>query len=142
MPASRLPPHLDALVRADGGVTLPPEWVHAALTGLVAGAAGLSRRDASPVAPVVHDMLAVLAEADRRVREEPPAFASESHEEPAATLSGMTISVGEAAAQLECSPQYVRLLLRSGQVDGRRAGRPWLVDAASLEDFRHRQGAA
>ncbi|MFH8471975.1 helix-turn-helix domain-containing protein [Streptomyces sp. NPDC018000] len=49
-----------------------------------------------------------------------------------------TVSVAEAAAALECRPEYVRRLARRGDLTAHRLGRrAWAIDRASLDHYRH-----
>jgi hypothetical protein len=59
-----LPLNLAALVQPDGGV-LPAEWVGAVMAGVRTGVRALSVREASEASPLVHDLLATLAEGPR-----------------------------------------------------------------------------
>ena len=45
-------------------------------------------------------------------------------------------SVKEAAALLGCSPGRVRQLLASGRMSGRRVSNVWLVESASVQEFK------
>lgn len=56
--------------------------------------------------------------------------------------STLEISARDAAERLECSPRWVRHLLAAGQISGRQIGRTWLIDATSLEDYRHDRARA
>lgn len=55
-------------------------------------------------------------------------------------VTAMTIK--EAAAELECSPRWVRSLVAAGRLRARRSGRVLLVDAADLDAYRRGQRAA
>ena len=48
------------------------------------------------------------------------------------------ISAAQAAERLGVSPQRVGQLLRARDLDGRKVGRVWLVDAASVAAYRRR----
>lgn len=71
---------------------------------------------------------AAAVEADER-----PTFPNET---PGPAPATVEMDVNEAAALLECSPQYVRALARAGRVRARRASRVWLLDRASLDAYR------
>lgn len=45
-----------------------------------------------------------------------------------------TVATGEAARRLGITPQAVRDRIRAGTLSGRRQGRAWRVDSASLPD--------
>lgn len=47
----------------------------------------------------------------------------------------LAVGVPTAAAMLDCSPKYVRTLVRNGQVTASRAGRKLFIRAAELERF-------
>ncbi|MCH0559082.1 helix-turn-helix domain-containing protein [Streptomyces sp. MUSC 125] len=101
--------HLDARVRTDGG-----ELSTEARRLLVALQAGAEHATAKPVRPA--------------------ATGSTS-----ADLGTVEVTVTEAAALMECSPRWIRSLIKAGRLPARRAGeRLWLVDRAALD--HHRQG--
>jgi hypothetical protein len=45
------------------------------------------------------------------------------------------ITVSEASDLSGYTPQHVRLLIRQGLINARRAGGIWLVEASSLQDY-------
>jgi DNA (cytosine-5)-methyltransferase 1 len=45
------------------------------------------------------------------------------------------LSVNEAAEQLSCSPQYVRKLLRTNELEGAKKGDTWLIPMETLNKF-------
>ena len=49
------------------------------------------------------------------------------------------LTCSEAAAQLSYSTQHVRRLLRSGHLEGVKAGRDWIVSRASVDEFKARR---
>ena len=51
--------------------------------------------------------------------------------------SATSLLVSEVASRLSVSPQRVRALIASGDLDGRFIGRTWFVDPVSLERYRH-----
>lgn len=54
--------------------------------------------------------------------------ADEPAAEPAAAVEPVAwLSVAEAAAQRECSPQLIRRMAREGKLPARRVGHEWLV---------------
>lgn len=57
---------------------------------------------------------------------------------PDSVATAMEVSVGEAAALLGCTAEYVRRLARDGAFTARRIGaRTWAIDRASLDAYRH-----
>jgi excisionase family DNA binding protein len=57
---------------------------------------------------------------------------SEDHQQPT-----VEITVDAVAAVLGCRPRWIRTLLESGRLRGRRVNaRMWLVDAASVDEYR------
>jgi hypothetical protein len=45
------------------------------------------------------------------------------------------ISVSEASELSGYTPQHIRLLIRQGLIDARRAGGIWLIQASSLRSY-------
>ncbi|MER5401662.1 helix-turn-helix domain-containing protein [Streptomyces sp. NPDC002599] len=61
-----------------------------------------------------------------------------SHSAATVATTGAEVSVSEAAALLGCTPEYVRRLARTGALTARRIGaRPWAINRASLDTYRH-----
>jgi excisionase family DNA binding protein len=50
--------------------------------------------------------------------------------------STVELSVADAAELLECSTRWVQRLARRGVITARRIGRTWLLDPASVEQYR------
>ena len=50
------------------------------------------------------------------------------------------ITVKEAASLANFGIEYIRELLRSGQVAGKKFGWQWMVDRQSLEEYLRRRG--
>ncbi|MFI6331906.1 helix-turn-helix domain-containing protein [Micromonospora chersina] len=95
------------------------------------------RADGGAPTAGVRALLYALARAEHDHDQAADRFATETTE---AAGPMVEISTDDAAALLECSPQHVRRLCRSGGVSARRAGRrAWLIDAADLDRYRHRR---
>jgi excisionase family DNA binding protein len=125
-------------VQPDGRVLLSAEWVGGVMAGVPAGVRPLSVREAWQASPLVRDLLATLPKA----REVPACcYGSGSAEAGPVTMS-LTVAVREAASALECSDRWIRALLESGRLGGRKSGGTRLVDAGDLEAFRRRTEAA
>ena len=54
------------------------------------------------------------------------------------SAAGTALTVDQAAVILRVSPGFVRRLLRSGDLEGRKTAGIWLVDRASVVDRRQR----
>lgn len=52
-------------------------------------------------------------------------------------ISAASLLVSEVASRLGVSPQRVRALIASGDLDARFIGRTWFVDPVSLDRYRH-----
>jgi excisionase family DNA binding protein len=46
------------------------------------------------------------------------------------------LSTGEAASMIGCTPQHLRLLIRTGRLKGTRVGRAWVVRDSDLREFQ------
>jgi excisionase family DNA binding protein len=124
------------------------------LRAVVLGLREQVRRDGGAIAPEMERLLYGLHEANCRYDEaEAEALheATEGHQapevEPASTCAcgsgrACCVIVAEASGLLDCSPSWVRFLARRGVLQATRAGRDWLIDRASLEDYRHGKGRA
>lgn len=51
------------------------------------------------------------------------------------------LTAPEAAVRLGCSVQYVRRLLRSSKLHGRKMGRDWLLEESEIEQLVAIRGA-
>jgi len=51
-------------------------------------------------------------------------------------MTNQYISVKEASESLNCSEQYVRQLLRHGEISGERISSRWIVASESVQDYR------
>ncbi|WP_262015650.1 helix-turn-helix domain-containing protein [Micromonospora sp. Mcm103] len=95
------------------------------------------RTDGGAPTAALRALLYALARGEHHHDQAADRFATETPN-PAGRI--VEISTDDAAALLECSPQHVRRLCRSGGVSARRAGRrAWLIDAADLDRYRHRR---
>lgn len=54
-------------------------------------------------------------------------------------MSGQYLSVKESAEMLDCSEQYVRKLLRYGDLSGEKISSRWLVASESISEYRGKQ---
>jgi DNA (cytosine-5)-methyltransferase 1 len=57
-------------------------------------------------------------------------------------MSSQYLSVKETSELLECSEQYVRKLLRYGEISGERISSRWIVASESLDQYRCKGGDA
>ncbi|MES9804976.1 helix-turn-helix domain-containing protein [Streptomyces cinereoruber] len=126
------------LLRADGAVVVPAEVAGEVLRALVRDLTARIRADGGEVSPAVRRLLYALHEAAQHPGTAP---ASSGPGTPPAAPATVELTAPEAAYLLECSPEYVRRLARTGRVLGRRAGRVWLIDPASLDSYRKGQAA-
>lgn len=119
------------MVRPDGAVVVPAELVGPVLGALVRDLTARVRSSGAPVSPGVQELLYALHEGQQRAENPlpPNGFANEpaGHQVDRVDL----VTVADAAHRLGRSEQWVRTLLRRGQLTGRRAGRAWLVDPTS-----------
>jgi DNA (cytosine-5)-methyltransferase 1 len=51
-------------------------------------------------------------------------------------MAGQYFSVKEASEILRCSEQYVRQLLRYGEISGEKISSRWIVASESVQDYR------
>ncbi|MBT2450932.1 helix-turn-helix domain-containing protein [Streptomyces sp. ISL-43] len=119
------------LVRPDGAVLVPAAVAGEVLRALVRDLTARVRADGGEVSPAVRRLLYALHAADEQHQQ-----ASSAAGTPAVAPATVELTAQQAAALLECSPEYARRLARSGRLRARRAGPVWLVDAASLEAYR------
>ncbi|MFR0359083.1 helix-turn-helix domain-containing protein [Streptomyces sediminimaris] len=91
------------------------------------------RTDGLPLSARTVAVLRQLHDAAERPAGQPTAdVGSEDHPTPTVELA-----VVEAARRLGCRPRWIRTLLESGRLRGRRVHpRMWLVDEASLDELR------
>jgi excisionase family DNA binding protein len=134
-------PELAGLVQPDGTFVVPDNLANDVLRRLVRDMHNEARGlgvIATPAAQRLLDGLYEAAERHRRpLAEADPAFAKESE---SAGSSTVELTVTDTAGRLECSEQWVRQLARRGRITGRRIGRTWLLDAASVESYRTTRG--
>lgn len=131
-PIRRIPAP-EALLQPDGSVVIPPAVAGHVLRALVRDLTARVAADGGRLAPGVQRVLFALHAA---AQQPVPVQGCDTASVP---VSGGTIglTVDQAAAVLECSPQWVRHLLAAGRLDGHRAGaRLWLVDPDSLDAYR------
>ncbi|MFP8882617.1 helix-turn-helix domain-containing protein [Streptomyces mangrovi] len=133
-------PGIGRLLRPDGSVTVPAAVAGDVLRALVRDLTARVRADGGEVSPGVRALLYALHTAAQHA-DRPAASATGTTPAPTATVT--EIPVGEAAALLGCTPEYVRRLARDGIIPARRIGaRTWAIDRAALEDYRHGRHAA
>ncbi|MEU2719738.1 helix-turn-helix domain-containing protein [Streptomyces smyrnaeus] len=131
------------LALADGSIIIPPAVAGDVLRALVRDLTARVRADGGEIAPDVRRLLYALHDAvqrtDRRTEIE---HSSDNGTAPPPTATVAEVSVDEAAALLECTPEYVRRLVRRGTLTARRLGaRAWAINRAALEHYRHGTGA-
>lgn len=128
---------LAGLVRLDGSVTVPAAVTGEVLRRLVRDMHNEARGRGVVATPAARRLLDALYEAAERhrqpVAEADPSFANESA---SAGSSIVELTVTDTAERLARSEQWVRQLARRGHLAGRRIGRMWLLDAASVESYR------
>jgi excisionase family DNA binding protein len=126
--------HPTAAVRSlpDGSVIVPPRLAGAVYRILVRDLAQHIRADGGGPTVAVRQLVYALARAEQLHTED--RFANEP---PPAASSTVETSTAEAAALLGCSAKHVRQLCRAGRIQGRRLGRAWLIDTASLDAYRY-----
>lgn len=134
-------PELAGLVQPDGSVTVPAAVAGEVLRRLVRDMHNelcSTGGRPSPAARRLLDALYVAAERYRRpVAEADPSFVEESE---SAGSSTVELTVADVVERLACSAQWVTTLARRGRITGRRIGRTWLLDAASVESYRNTRG--
>lgn len=118
-------------------VDVPDELAGWVLNSILRDLAGRVRRDGGTVSPDAQRLLYRLHEADQR--RSTTGIGSHPTERPTV---GAAVTVTEAAQQMECRPEWVRHLCRTGRLDARRSGGVWLIDPDSLTTYRRPQGAA
>ena len=134
-------PPLRRVRRLDGSVLVPAGAAAEMLRVLVVGLTEIARRDGGEVSAGMHRLLYALHDAaeqhDQRTAAPVPAPAGAATGSDPNTRASVDLSIDEAAARLECSPRWVRQLVSTGRIQGRRAGqRAWLVDADDFERYR------
>ncbi|MFJ7590824.1 helix-turn-helix domain-containing protein [Streptomyces sp. NPDC097617] len=123
----------------DGSVVIPPAVAGDVLRALVRDITVRIRADGGEVGPGVRRLLYALHEAAQRAELEHSSDIGTALPPPATVVE---VSVDEAAALLECTPEYVRRLARRGTLTARRLGaRAWAIDRTALDHYRHRAGA-
>ncbi|MFI0134748.1 helix-turn-helix domain-containing protein [Streptomyces luteogriseus] len=127
------------LLRPDGSVVIPPELAAEVLRTLVVGATQQARTDGGVIGPAARRLLHQLYEAAQHAHARDRADVG-SHTADHPTVE---ITVAEAALLMGCRPRWIRTLLESGRLRGRRVNsRLWLVDRASLDHYRTTGGTA
>ncbi|MFI8106286.1 helix-turn-helix domain-containing protein [Streptomyces sp. NPDC086023] len=123
-----------SLVRPDGSVLVPAAVAGEVLRALVRDLTARVRADGGEVSPTVRRLLYALHAADEQHQR-----AGSVPGTPPGAPATVEVTAQQAAALLECSPEYARRLARSGRLRARRAGPVWLVDATSLDAYRRGQ---
>lgn len=139
------------VVRDDGSVVIPAAVAGDVLRALVRDMTARVRADGGEVPAGVRRLLYVPHTAAQRTEQQADEHrttpvieqGSDIGTAPQPTATVAYVSVGEAAALLGCSTEYVRRLARAGIVRARRIGaRAWAVDPAALDDYRHGRTSA
>lgn len=126
---------LDSLLQPDGSVVIPAANAEDVLRLLVLALDARSRADGGSLGPMARRVLWDLHKAAQRHDSEQPPACDVASDLPA--LATVEITVTEAAERLGCAQQWVRYLLSEDRITGRKvSARLWLVDAASLDDYR------
>lgn len=116
----------------DGSVVVPAHLAAAVRRILIRDLAQHVRTDGAAPTHGVRQLLYALGRAEHHDQAH-----SSAHGTPTAAPVRVEISTDTAALALGCSVEYVRRLCRSGRILGRRIGRAWLVDRASLDAWRY-----
>lgn len=113
-----------------GDVMVPAELARPLARLAVTGARAVQERDGGlPLAPGMAGLLAELAMSGsgHAVRSVAPVTPRSP---------GRWLTVGQAAGLMRLTCRHVRRLARGGRLTARRAGRAWLIDPDSAEDYR------
>lgn len=122
------------LLRPDGSVTVPAAVAGEVLRALVRDLTARVRLDGGEVSPQVRQLLYALHAATEQAPRVELTCDTASVITPPVTVE---VTVDQAAAALECTPQWVRHLIGDGRLRARRAGaRLWLIDRADLDAYR------
>jgi hypothetical protein len=108
---------LGRLLRPDGSVVVPPGLAGEVLRYLARALVEEARANGSQPSPAARALLSALYAAGQPV---------EASTDPVPLPAG-TASVAEVADHMGCSTRWVRHLLATGQLHGRKAGGVWLV---------------
>ncbi|MFG2671163.1 helix-turn-helix domain-containing protein [Streptomyces sp. NPDC048445] len=134
------------VVRNDGSVVIPAAVAGDVLRALVRDMTARVRADGGEIPAGVRRLLYALHSAAQHAEQQAEGYratpviehGSDIGTAPQPTATVAYLSVGEAAALLGCSTEYMRRLARAGIVRARRIGaRAWAVDPAALDDYRH-----
>lgn len=118
---------------------LQPDVARDILRVLVVGLEALARRDGVQVSARASRVLYALHEV--AVRQDERQAAEMFVDEPTLAVSPtVEIATQDAASAMGCTVQHITRLCRSGLIRGRRIGRAWLVDQASLDAYRFGRG--
>lgn len=131
------PDHTRAPVELpDGSVIVPAHLAGAVRRLLVRDLAEYIRRDGGAPTATVRPLLYALARAEHH--HDQAATPAMLVDEPTPGASPIVeIDSAAAAAAMGCGVQHVTRLCRSGRILGRRIGRAWLIDRASLDRYRY-----
>ncbi|MFB6558498.1 helix-turn-helix domain-containing protein [Streptomyces sp. NPDC056400] len=122
----------------DGSVIIPSAVANDVLRALMRDITARVRADGGEIGPGVRRLLYALHAAAQRAELE---HSSDIGTAPPPPATVVEVSVDEAAALLECTPEYVRRLARRGTLTARRLGaRAWAIDRTALDHYRHRAG--
>jgi excisionase family DNA binding protein len=115
---------------------VPPDVAGELLAAAVRDLTARARRDGLLVSARAARVLQALHDAAER---HDAGQAGSDDGTPDAPTAKVEISATDAAKLLGCSAEYARRLCRSGRIHGRRIGRAWLIDTASLDAYRYRR---
>lgn len=125
------PPELAALLQPDGSVVIPAGTAGEVLRCLVRDLTAQAREHGGQASPAARLLLSALFEAAQQDEARPSTDSSAI-----GTVPAGCVTVKQAAQHLECSPRWVRHLAGRGVIKAERAGRAWLIDRQSLDDYR------
>lgn len=114
-------------------VPVPAELAGEVLRLITLGLTERVRRDGGTVSPQARALLRALHRADQGVEQAGSAIGTAT-----AVPATVEVSVGDVAADMGASREYVRRLCRAGVLPGRRVGRLWLI-TIDRERLAHEQ---
>jgi excisionase family DNA binding protein len=131
---------LHGLLRDDGAVVVPAAVAAEVLRLLARALVDDARRHGGQPTPDARRLLSELYDAAQAHQASRAAGSVNG----TVSVPGSTVemSVVEAAEVIGSSTRWVRRLAGCGRLRARRVGRTWLIDAASLDAYRHRKEAA
>jgi excisionase family DNA binding protein len=128
---------LDNLLQPDGSVVVPAAIAEDVLRMIVLALDTRSRADGGSLGPMARRVLWALHRAAQRHDAQQAQLTGDVASD-VPRLATVEVTVAEAAELLGCTPQWVRYLLSTGRITGRKVSpRLWLVDRASLDAYRY-----